>query len=90
MSKFFLFSYEGFYPRGGANDLDGVYDTIDEARAALFSVQGERVTEEKRGNVHAHICDREMTVIECWNREERFTEAGDWDVTAPWTVDLEL
>lgn len=55
-SKFFLFSGENYYPFGGADDLKGVYDTLEEAKKAFLKI---------KYYDWAHIMDIEGEIV--WN-----------------------
>lgn len=35
MKRYLLFGIVGYYPQGGWDDLLGMYDTLDEAKAAI-------------------------------------------------------
>lgn len=35
MKSYLVFSFRDYYPSGGARDLDGVFDTLEEAMASL-------------------------------------------------------
>lgn len=60
MKRFLLFAGEDYYPQGGANDLIGAFDSVDEAKAAhdpnKFNYDGG----------WANILDVGTLVIACW------------------------
>lgn len=35
MKRFLRFDYSSYYPEGGPNDLTGMYESLDEAKAAV-------------------------------------------------------
>jgi len=35
LKKFHLFTFPDYYPSGGANDFDGSFETLDEAKSAV-------------------------------------------------------
>lgn len=63
-----LFAYEGYYPSGGAHDLIGVYDTLDEAARALGAVTLKFA--------HAYSTD-ERAIVADWYR-------GNPNAPPPW------
>jgi hypothetical protein len=68
MKRFLLFAGEFYYAKGGAVDLAGSFDTLEEARAALNSATtelwGDRVVIARaEGDVWWHIYDQELGQI---------------------------
>jgi hypothetical protein len=63
MKRFVLFAGEHYYAKGGAADLVGSFDTLEQARAALDSETTERwgdqvVIADAKGDVWWHIYDQ--------------------------------
>lgn len=56
---YYLFAGETYYPSGGARDLQGKFDTIEEARAAWKGFAGD-----DEAFKWYHITDENLNVLE--------------------------
>lgn len=54
MKRFLLFAYVQYYPSGGAHDLAGDFDTLEEARASQAASPVDGVPDD-----FAHVLDTE-------------------------------
>jgi len=64
MTRYFLFVCPNYYPRGGMDDCQGVFDTLDAAKAAAAAA----VTDDDY--VHVSIAEIGENVVEYWMRED--------------------
>jgi hypothetical protein len=76
MKKFILFKIAHHYPNGGMDDLQGFYETFDEAVAAG------RLIADKRSDVHVYDLDQPDKIYEIDARE-----TGEWVDLPPQTYD---
>jgi hypothetical protein len=94
MSTLLLFAGPEYYPRGGALDLVGVFDSMDAARKAADDLPGDP-PDGGMPAVWAHVFDLgEARIVVKWERDWWISSStpppGMEGGVGPWTVVLAL